>query len=660
MSLWPLVAIVVFTLPFAAVWLTLRDRRGRFALEWREALGWSAVAWAVFSVLVVELLSLGAGNDPLAGRGGHLTRGWLLAAWALPAIWGAVVVVRSRGRFGADLAAARGAYPTLLRCEQAMLIVIGACLLVTGAIALIAAPNTWDSMTYHLSRVDVWLQLGGVAHYATHVEPQLYQPPGAEYLIAQLQAVTGSDRLAAMVQWSAYLVTLPVVSLAAARLGCGRRGQVIAAFLAATAPMALMQATSTQNDMVETLWLVLAATLALSVWGGGEHAATRAFVAAMSLGLAVMTKGTALLIGAPVAVLLAYAAWRGAGWRRAAVAAICAVLVTLLINGGPWLRNQETYGTPLATGSSELVDYSNDRVTGVTLFSNLVRNAALYVATPSERINEAPTDVVRGALEAVGVDPDDPATTFGDRPFAIGKSGPHESHAAGSVLFALAIWAVVLALLPGRGRERRAWALMLIAQALLFAAALKWQTWHARLHLPMLICAVPLAAVAIDELRSKRLRIGMLIAAGVLTPVFLFLNVMRPVVGEDSILTTPRTSQYFQQRPSIEAQYRAAIEYAKANDLRDVGLVAGLDDWEHPFDVLGAGEVRTRDVLVANDSSRYSATGALPDAVICLNCYEQARRSFIAAGLAQRELKVVQPPGVSYERGVMLELWSRR
>ena len=84
-SLWPPVAIAVFTLPFAAVWLRLRDRRGRFALEWREALCWSAVIWAVFAVVVVELLSLGAGHDPNAARGGQLTRGWLLAAWALPA-----------------------------------------------------------------------------------------------------------------------------------------------------------------------------------------------------------------------------------------------------------------------------------------------------------------------------------------------------------------------------------------------------------------------------------------------------------------------------------------------------------------------------------------------------------------------------------------------
>ncbi|MBI5310245.1 MAG: glycosyltransferase family 39 protein [Actinobacteria bacterium] len=660
MSLWPPVAIVVFTLPFAAVWLLLRDRHGRFGLEWREALGWSAVAWAVFSVVVIELLSLGAGHDPAAARGGHLTRGWLLLVWVPLAVWGAIVVIRRSKQLRTDLARLREALRGLLRCEQAMLATIAICVLVTAAVALVAAPNTWDSMTYHLARVDVWLQLGGVAHYATHVEPQLYHPPGAEYLIAQLQAVAGGDRLAALVQWAAYLLTVPVVSLAAARLGCGRRGQVIGAFLAATAPMALMQASSTQNDMVETLWLVLAATLALSAWRGGELAGTRAFVGAVALGLAVMTKGTALLIGAPVAALLAWSAWRGAGWRRAATAAICAALVTLLINGGPWLRNHETYDTPFATGSSTAIDYDNDRVAPAVLLSNLIRNAAIYLGTPSERVNELPTDAVRGALDAVGIDPDDPATTFGDRPFEVGRSGPHESHAASTVLFLLGIWAVVLALLPGRARERRAWALMLVAQALLFATALKWQTWHARLHLPILIAAVPLAAVALDELRSSKLRLGLLIVAGALTPILLAHNVMRPFAGDDSILTTPRTTQYFQQRPSLEAQYEAVVDFAERGRFDEVGIAGGIDDWEYPFFLLGREHgVRFRDVIVTNESSRYERAGMLPDMVVCLNCTYTQHERLKAGGLVAHPLPVRQPPGMSYEKGVGVELWVR-
>ncbi|MEM5774182.1 MAG: hypothetical protein AAGU05_04205, partial [Anaerolineaceae bacterium] len=39
----------------------------------------------------------------------------------------------------------------------------------TLAIAVIAAPNNWDSMVYHLSRVAHWVQNQSVAHYPTSI-----------------------------------------------------------------------------------------------------------------------------------------------------------------------------------------------------------------------------------------------------------------------------------------------------------------------------------------------------------------------------------------------------------------------------------------------------------------------------------------------------------
>lgn len=671
MSLWPLIAIVVFALPMAGLWFHLFDEDGRYALEWRDALAWAAVGWAVYSIVGVELLSLGAGHDPFAPRSGHLTRGWLLLWWTPAVAWAAFAILWRRESLGALAARPRAALANFGRGERAAVAVIAACLAVTLLIALVAAPNTWDSMTYHLTRVAIWLKLGGVAHYATNIEAQLYQPPGAEYLIAQLQAVAGGDRAAALVQWSAYALSIAVVSRGSSLLGAGRRGQLIAALLAATAPMALMQATSTQNDLLFSLWLMIAAVSALGAWQGGERASGRAFAGAVALGLAVVTKGTAPLIGAPVALLLAFAAVRGAGVRRAAAVAAAAVLVTAAINLGPWLRNAETYGTPIATGSDERVDYSNDRVTPATLFSNLLRNAAIYAGTPSERINELPTDAVRSTLSAAGIDPDDPATTFGGRPFEVGKSGPHESHAASTVLFLLAVWAVTLALLRGPPR-RRAWAAMVVAQSLLFAAAVTWQPWHARLHLPMLLLSVPLVAVALDELRGSRVRNVALLAACALTPVLLAYNVMRPLVGPDSILTTPRVEQYFQQRPSLTAQFEAIVGFAAESGIERVGVTGGPDDWEYPFFVLapravarvggepaGGRTIRFGDVLVANGSRRYRTGDELPAMVVCLGCNNLQRDPLTAAGFEPVELMVKQKTGINFEKGMAFEIWVR-
>jgi hypothetical protein len=77
---------------------------------------------------------------------------------------------------------------------------IGATTLV---IALVAAPNTWDSMTYHLPRVAHWAANGSVAHYPTSIDRQLWQPPFGEYLVRLAYVACGGDRLANLPAWLA-------------------------------------------------------------------------------------------------------------------------------------------------------------------------------------------------------------------------------------------------------------------------------------------------------------------------------------------------------------------------------------------------------------------------------------------------------------------------
>ena len=59
---------------------------------------------------------------------------------------------------------------------------LGAIVVMAGLTAIVAPPNTYDSMTYHLPRVMHWIQNQSVAHYPTHIPRQLHFPPGAEFI----------------------------------------------------------------------------------------------------------------------------------------------------------------------------------------------------------------------------------------------------------------------------------------------------------------------------------------------------------------------------------------------------------------------------------------------------------------------------------------------
>ena len=101
-----------------------------------------------------------------------------------------------------------------------------------------------------MAQVRHWIQQQSVAHYPTHITRQLFSNPWAEFTIAHLFLLTGTDRLANSVQWFSMVGSLIAVSLIAARLGADKRGEVLAAVVAATIPMGILQASSTQNDYV--------------------------------------------------------------------------------------------------------------------------------------------------------------------------------------------------------------------------------------------------------------------------------------------------------------------------------------------------------------------------------------------------------------------------
>jgi hypothetical protein len=381
------------------------------------------------------------------------------------------------------------------------------------------------------------------------------------------------------------------------------------------------------------------------------------FLACVAVGLAILTKGTAWLFAGPIVLLLAWAAVRRIGWARAGAVGVAGLLVIAALNAGQWSRNHQAYGTYVYTGAGTF-DYGNSSHRPSTLVSNLARNSAIYFGTPIERFNTLPTDATRGALEAIGINPDDPATTFFGQRFAVGKSGPDENHGASLVLFVLTVWVLAVAFLASSSRDRRraAWAAIVAAQILVFCLMVKWQPWHSRLHLPILMMAIPLIAVMLERVRRQPLVTAVVALTAVAAPFYLIVNVNRPLVGADSILTTDRNSQYFLPRPALAAPYNAAVADARIRGIRELGVSGSFDDWYYPFTVLTKdGGPRISETLIGNPTGKYAAGKRLPDAIVCLHCEADRQATMMRAGLRKRA-----EIGVSQQGAAVAEFWSRR
>jgi hypothetical protein len=157
----------------------------------RRSLLAGAVLWGGCTVAFTELLSL---LD-------------LVSFWPLTLAWSGVCVESvyllffARGRKPLVAPELSTDWPAILILPALFLAVLATALLVT---ALVAPPNNYDSMTYHMARIAHWLQNGSVRFYPTHNPRQLHLAPFAEYAILQFQVLTGgSDRFANAVQWFA-------------------------------------------------------------------------------------------------------------------------------------------------------------------------------------------------------------------------------------------------------------------------------------------------------------------------------------------------------------------------------------------------------------------------------------------------------------------------
>ena len=202
-------------------------------------------------------------------------------------------------------------------------------------------PANGDSMVYHLPRAMQWIQNGSVAHFATHYLAQLELAPLHEFNLAHLHLLTGgTDRFDGYVQLIALAISVIGASEMARLLGAGTSGQVLAALVCATVPSAILEATSTQNNVFAAS-IGLGILLVLLTWRGQTGTLPRAVILGCGLGLAALTKGTLPILLAPSCVvlgwLLLHREWRHDGALERLVTSAIVVAACVVIVVSPFL-----------------------------------------------------------------------------------------------------------------------------------------------------------------------------------------------------------------------------------------------------------------------------------------------------------------------------------
>ncbi|WP_167493146.1 glycosyltransferase family 39 protein [Micromonospora ureilytica] len=555
------------------------------------------------------------------------------------------------------LAAAVDTWRTARPGERLLAGTVGGLVLVELLVALLAEPNNFDSQTYHLPKVEHWVAQGDLDFWPTAIHRQVTIPPGAEYLLLHLRLLTGGDHLHNLVQWAAGVVCLLVAARITAQLGGGRRAQLLTAFVLATTPMVVLQATSTQTDLICAAWVACAATLALdglrrrTGWGTllGLGAAT---------GLTAVTKTSGLIAVGPLLVLWGLAQLRLArtdrsaptdpaaagGGRRAwpvgglarTVGGSVLILVVAAVVVGPFLaRVTAEFGHPL--GPPRLREsIPMERHDPASIVVNALRIGHTAFDTPLAPLRRAGADVIISGAEAIGVDPQDRAITFGRELFPEPAWYPDEDRVAFPLAGALAVIGAVIALArprriaPERAGSLRAYAVVVLTAVLLHTAMIKWQPWGNRLLLYAVVLAVPLAGLWLDALLRNRaggrrsvatvLAVTVLAASALAGVLALSYGFPRRLVGSGSVFTTSDWDTRFLRRPQWADEFRWAATAVQDSGARRIGLVQQNDNWEYPWWLLLRQPDGGSPDLVALQSvlpERPPADPSSVDAIVC-------------------------------------------
>jgi hypothetical protein len=498
-----------------------------------------------------------------------VTRPGMLVAMALVAA-GTAVLWQLRGRPRPPRLRDPGAPWPRLGAVWIIVAIAGVALLVQLYANARLAPSNWDSMTYHLSRAAYWLQQDAALHYPGGSVRQLGSAPNAEILLAWTMLITGTDRWVELVQWTS-LIGLALTIFSGARLlRFSAPASAFAAALFVILPEAIMQAASTQNDIVVSFFV--AATAFFAARGIRDRTVGDLAVAGAALGLALGTKGTAFM-ALPALGVVAVAAW--VAWRPpirlVAIGAGLAVAGVIVLGSFNYVLNYK---------NSHNVLGNVDEMTalhGGSHRSNAAHDLWTFADAPGTNITwlqplvERPVKAVFGGTFGAGF------------PYTIDTSVQEDTSAYGLVgfllLFPLLLWVLVA---PRSLWARRVLALGALLYFAVFSLRVADNAWLGRIYMPGVALAAPLFAV----FARRAWAAGAVGALAVLTLVpSLLQNSQKPILlpeGQKNIFALDRVHQMTVLRPEMWSITEQATWRSGGSHTR-IGYAGGEDSWDYPL-----------------------------------------------------------------------------
>ena len=410
----------------------------------------------------------------------HLAIGWFIIFMVFAAL-----VIKSDLKFEQSL-------PHLPRIYLAYTLAIFTIILIPLLIlAILIPPNNWDSMTYHMTRVEEWRQNLNVYPFPTSNIRQVNYPPLAEYIILNLQVLSQSDYFANLVQYFSLLGSLSLISLTVKLFGLDIKGQFLSVLLMLSIPMVIFQSTSTQTDLTASFFLLGVIYSVFKILKSHLIFFEDIILLGAFLFLGGLVKYTVFVFSAPFLIVVAYHIIKHASFRVICQYTIICLFYVVVIFGPFLSRNLAYFGN--LTGETGLLNLmGNEHPNMFKMLGNVSKNIVDEMTIPWDTFNSILTNWVQIFHEMIGVPLNSQETNYLSMPYQTNFLFAEDN--ASSLMHALIIVGSMAFLIlkknvPNRRKIFFLW-LGLIISFLAYSFLFKWQPWGNRLLLPLFILSM--------------------------------------------------------------------------------------------------------------------------------------------------------------------------
>ena len=278
-------------------------------------------------------------------------------------------------------------------------------------LAVFIPPNNWDSMAYHLPRIQHWIQNGNVYPYPTNITRQIATSPLSEYIILNLQVLASTDAFSNLVQYFALINIIFLTSLILKNYKVNFKGQIFAILAICSLPMVLFQSTTTQTDLLASFYFLCFIYYLIKLNDHKSNSKTNIILISISFSLGMLTKYTVAVFAFPIIIYQLIKFLKEKKYNEIKLSVIYLALFLLFILAPFLIRNYYFLGT--LTGDNIFdASMSNAVFNFKNMASNSIKHIIDFISIPVNSYNEILLLISNKLHKLIGVSVDEPGNNW--------------------------------------------------------------------------------------------------------------------------------------------------------------------------------------------------------------------------------------------------------